>query len=211
MMFTNHNSQKSYIQNIVKNSDNFRAMPFSLAARVVPPIRQEGALQQKEREAAAVAEAATKTKSMKWGEPIWNLFHTMAEKVREEKFPAIRAELLNIIYSICLNLPCPDCANHATQFLNNNNFNRIQTKSQLREFFFRFHNEVNQRKHFPLFPRTELENKYSVMNFGIVLRVFMYHFQDKHKSVRMIANDFHRGNIAERLKLWFNANIQSFI
>ena len=87
------------------------------------------------------------TKKMDWGEPTWFLFHTLAEKVKEEEFQNIRVELLNIIYSICSNLPCPVCSTHAKQHLNGTNFNNIQTKQQLKDFFFHFHNIVNQRKY----------------------------------------------------------------
>jgi hypothetical protein len=73
----------------------------------------------------------TKPKKMKWGEPTWYLFHALAEKVKEDRFQAIRGELLNTIYVICKNLPCPLCANHATQYMNAINFNTIQTKKDL--------------------------------------------------------------------------------
>ena len=45
---------------------------------------------------------------VKWGEPTWYLFHTLAEKINDESFPTIREELLNVFYSICSNLPCPE-------------------------------------------------------------------------------------------------------
>ena len=47
-----------------------------------------------------------KQKPMKWGEPIWFFFHTIAEKVKNESFPYVKQDLLNIIYNVCVNLPC---------------------------------------------------------------------------------------------------------
>lgn len=149
-------------------------------------------------------------KKMKWGEPTWFLFHTIAEKVKSEYFSQIRKELFEIIIIICRNLPCPDCAEHATTYTNNINFNNIQTKEQLKDMLWTFHNSVNQRKMFPQFPREELDSKYSNANTIAILKNFMVHFQDKHASIRMIANDFFRNNIAEQLKKWFNNNIQYF-
>lgn len=149
-------------------------------------------------------------KKMKWGEPIWNLFHVLAEKVKESDFQLIRSELLNVIYTICSNLPCPDCANHAIQYLNDIHYKNIQTKEQLKNMLFRFHNEVNSRKQFPLFPREQLEEKYSNYALFPVLHQFMVVFQDKHKSIRMIADDFHRTKVAKSLKEWFNNHISSF-
>jgi hypothetical protein len=101
------------------------------------------------------------TKKMEWGEPTWFLFHTLAEKIKEEEFQNIRVEFLNIIYSICSNLPCPICSTHAKKHLNSTNFNNIQTKQQLKDFFFHFHNTVNQRKNYLLFDYQNINEKYS--------------------------------------------------
>jgi len=149
-------------------------------------------------------------KKMKWGEPTWYLLHCLAEKVKENVFDSIRVELLNLIYTICSNLPCPDCASHATEYLNHINYKNIQTKSQLKQVLYNFHNTINAKKKMEIFPRQELEYKYQHMQFIPVIHTFMIHFQDKHKSVRMIANDFHRSRIAEQIKIWFNNNIKNF-
>ena len=149
-------------------------------------------------------------KKMKWGEPFWFLFHTMAEKVKEEIFPSVREELLNLIYTICINLPCPDCSSHATQYLNGINFKRIQSKSELKEMLFVFHNTVNAKKKMPLFPREELDTKYSKAQMIPILNHFMVHFRNKKSSIQMIANDFHRERIFKELQNWFNANIYIF-
>jgi len=150
-------------------------------------------------------------KKMSWGEPTWALFHVLAEKVKDEDFPAIRAELLEVIYAICSNLPCPDCANHAAMYLNEIRYKNIQTKEQLKNMLWTFHNIVNKKKDFPLFPREQLETKYAAYPLIPTLHAFMVKFQDKHRSIRMIADDFHRSKIAERLKKWFNERISSFV
>jgi hypothetical protein len=154
--------------------------------------------------------SATTTKKMRWGEPTWFLFHTLAEKVKEDRFLQIRMELLNVINTICNNLPCPNCAQHASEYMNNLNFNAIQTKQQLKHMLFVFHNEVNKRKGVPLFPETELDAKYSTANLLPILQTFMHHFEDKHYGYRMMASDFSRSNIAANLKQWFAKNINSF-
>jgi len=155
--------------------------------------------------------SAPASKKMKWGEPTWYLFHTLAEKVKEDQFPRIRAELLNIINTICINLPCPMCAQHATQYMNGLNFNAIQTKQQLKQMLFVFHNEVNKRKNVPLFPESELDAKYSAANLLPILQTFIYHFEDKHIGYRMMASDFSRTNASANIKMWFKTNINSFV
>jgi len=150
-------------------------------------------------------------KKMSWGEPTWSLLHVLAEKVKDEEFPAIRTELLEVIYAICSNLPCPDCANHAAMYLNDIRYKHIQTKEQLKTMLWTFHNTVNKKKNFPLFPRDQLETKYAAYPFIPTLHAFMVKFQDKHRSIRMIADDFHRSKIADKLKKWFNERISSFV
>ncbi len=152
----------------------------------------------------------TKPKKMKWGEPTWYLFHALAEKVKEDRFQAIRTELLNTIYVICKNLPCPMCANHATQYMNAINFNTIQTKKDLIDLLWNFHNEVNKRKNFAVFPYEELSEKYSRANLINIIQVFMVHFKDKHASLRMIADDMYRQQISTKMQDWFRKNIQNF-
>jgi hypothetical protein len=151
-----------------------------------------------------------KKKGMKWAQPTWFLFHTLAEKIREDSFPIIRTELLNIIYTICCNLPCPDCAKHARAYMDGVNFDAIQTREHLRIMLHRFHNEVNKRKGYPQFPYEEVGPKYSAANTVNIIHYFMPFFEDKHASLRMIADDLHRARIAVQMKAWFNKNIGYF-
>ena len=39
-----------------------------------------------------------------WGPCTWYLFHTLAEKVKEESFPLIKDSLISLIIRICSNL-----------------------------------------------------------------------------------------------------------
>lgn len=150
-------------------------------------------------------------KKVKWGEPFWNLFHVLSEKIIvDEGFLWKKQQFLNIIFLICKNLPCPDCATHATNYLNGVNFDAIRTKEQLKDFFYNFHNQVNARRGAPIYPRHQLDEKYSKGVTLNILKEFMIHFENKHKSIHMISNDFHRGGVAVVLKKWFNENIEIF-
>jgi len=154
--------------------------------------------------------SVTSTKKMKWGEPTWYLFHTLAEKVREENFQQIKNGLLELITSICKNLPCPVCTEHATNYIQTTNIKRIQTKTQLKEFLFNFHNSVNKRKDFPIFLIEELQPKYSSANTIAIIYNFINAFQDKHYGPRMIANDMFRNRLVETIKKWITENIRYF-
>ena len=48
-----------------------------------------------------------------WGPCTWYLFHTLAEKVKDEQFLKLKNGFISIIKRICSNLPCPECAEHA--------------------------------------------------------------------------------------------------
>jgi hypothetical protein len=149
-------------------------------------------------------------KKMKWGEPTWFLFHTLAEKVKAEYFSLVRTELLNNIYAICKNLPCPNCASHATQYLNGINFNTIRTKEDLKLMLFHFHNNVNEKKGLPIFYLVDLNEKYSKAVTLNIINNFIMHFRDKHKSIRMISDDLYRQRLSGLLMNWFSSNMKYF-
>ena len=117
-------------------------------------------------------ETVQKESKMVWGKPTWYMLHTMAEKIKVEHFPRLRLELLNIIVRICNNLPCPDCANHATAYMNRMNFDNIQTKEQLKLMLYQFHNHVNTKKNYPLFPMNQLDSTYQQANTTNIITNF---------------------------------------
>lgn len=147
---------------------------------------------------------------VKWGEPTWFLFHTLSVKIKDSEFPKIRPSLLNYMYAICINLPCPDCANHAKAYLDGVNFNSIQTKEQMKRLFYDFHNEVNRRKGYPIFPYDELDEKYSKAITENIIVNFMAHFSDRNRSIKLMATDLYRQQLCKVLKEWFNEHITAF-
>jgi len=149
-------------------------------------------------------------KKIKWGEPFWNLFHVLAEKVKDNDFPHIRAGLLNLIFTICSNLPCPDCTQHAVSYLNGINFNTIQTKEQFRDMLYHFHNAVNIRKGYPIYPKERLEEKYKLGNLIPIIEEFMRHFLAKPTSFRLIADDLQRKRVSHSIKEWFINHMYAF-
>jgi len=146
----------------------------------------------------------------RWGPAVWFLFHTLAHKIKDDEFQNIKIELLDLIKAVCRNLPCPTCAQHATEYLQRLNYHSIRNKDDLKRFLFIFHNDVNYRKQLPLFLLDELETKYSSANTLNIIRNFIEVFQYKNKSFHMIANDMQRQRQADLLKTWFNNNIQCF-
>jgi len=149
-------------------------------------------------------------KTMAWGQPTWFLFHTLAHKVKTDTFVTIRKQLLDVIYTISINLPCPTCAEHAKRYLDGINFQNIQTQEQLKRMLFDFHNSVNSLKKYPVFLYADLDDKYTHAITRNIMLNFMSHFEKKTKSIRLIADDMHRQRIVAILKSWFSDNLKWF-
>lgn len=146
---------------------------------------------------------------MTWGKPTWFLFHTLAEKVIESRFLEIRTGLLDIVYSICLNLPCPKCAEHAKSHLNAINFNKIRTKEDFKMLFFDFHNYVNSNKGYPIYKYEDL-TKYETAITKNIIHNFFIEYNKKSRNIKYLTDDLYRERLASSLKKWFSANINYF-
>jgi hypothetical protein len=118
--------------------------------------------------------------------------------------------LLNIIYMIVSNLPCPICSNHGKSFLNSVNFNTITNKERLKHMLFDFHNLVNSRKKYAIFTYEELDAKYSKAVIINIIHNFMAHFTKKSGNIHLIADDIHRKRMVSDIKDFFISNLNYF-
>ena len=146
----------------------------------------------------------------RWGPSTWFLFHTLAHKIHAVDFELVRVELLDIIKTVCKFLPCPTCAQHATEYTQNLNASNIRSKDDLKMYLFKFHNDVNTRRGRETFSLNDLDSKYGSANTVNVIKNFLAVFQYKSGSFNMIANDMQRQRQTELIKAWFNNNIQRF-
>jgi len=155
-------------------------------------------------------ETVVHSKAMKWGEPTWFLFHTLSVKIKEEEFARVKDDLLSMVYSICVNLPCPICSDHAKEYLKNINFRAIQNKTQLIDFFHQFHNTVNKRKQKESFPRDQVEDKYSKAYTQNIFLYFQQGFQDKSFNPKHISDQYIRQRVLSKFNEWFYKNAHAF-
>lgn len=147
---------------------------------------------------------------MRWGAPTWTLFHTIPEKLTNKTFVENKASIIQLITTICNNLPCPSCSQHATQYMMKVNFNAIHTVEDLKKMLYIFHNNVNERKRYAEYPYDNLTDKYSVLDFNQVVNQFMFHFQKKTYAVNLIAQQISRQKQVVIVKQWFTNNIHLF-
>ena len=110
-----------------------------------------------------------------WGTYTWILFHWMAEQIKDEYFNQERDALLTFIVKICSMLPCPNCRNHAREYLKHTSINLITTKDDFRYYLFHFHNSVNLRSKKEYQSHTILE-KFKVVNFNLLFKSWNHHF-----------------------------------
>lgn len=143
-----------------------------------------------------------------WGPPVWTLFHLFAEKVKDNNFNLIKNELMQIIIQICKHLPCPECAQHATQFWLKVNIYTINTKEDLKKVLFTFHNVVNKRKHKPYYNYDHLD-KYKELQLTPCYIKFNKTF-NTHGNMNLITDSFHRQRLLIQIKKWMFQNITSF-
>jgi len=147
---------------------------------------------------------------VKWGPAVWFFLHTVSVKIKDEHFQSLRTDLLSHIYSICINLPCPECSNHAKAYLDNINFNTIQTKNDLKKMLWAFHNSVNQRKGYPFFAFEQVDETFSKAITNNIFINFIAHFSDRNRSLKLLPTDLHRSRLCNTLKIWLNTNINAF-
>ena len=139
---------------------------------------------------------------MKWGPPVWFFFHTLAEKVHASKFEDLKPDIMDIIRSVCNTLPCPICAEHATNYMKKIHDSSIQSKDDLKLMLFQFHNEVNKRKGYQEFPLNELNKSDKPLKI---------HCLFKHKGRNEIISKISRYLIKERKKIKRNIFIYIFL
>lgn len=152
----------------------------------------------------------TSKTDISWGESYWFFFHTMAEKIKPENYLQYRNHMFGIVKEVCNNLPCPDCAKHATTYIQKINVNSLKTKEDFVMCLFEFHNSVNRRKKFPIFTLNELLQKYSKANFKKIINYFMYYYRMEYRSIRMIADTMHRQRSATNIFKWLQSNFHLF-
>lgn len=143
-----------------------------------------------------------------WGPPVWNFLHTIAAKIKEDKFTVVAPQLFFYIQKICANLPCPECSQHAKTFLGKLNFRKIVTKLDLMRVLCIFHNSVNRRKAKPIYSFEGLD-KYSKNNLIQAYNQFIFVFNTK-GNMKLLADSFQRKLIVQQFRNWFIQNLQNF-
>lgn len=140
-----------------------------------------------------------------WGPPVWTLFHTLSAQLENDD---LIYPLFMYIQRVCKFLPCPECSQDATIFLQKVKLNDIKTADDLSKTLYLFHNHVNRKKHKALFNYSELV-KYKSYNLIRVFQSFTRVYNTR-GNMRLIADEFQRNMVIAEFKQWIGTNITSF-
>ena len=152
------------------------------------------------------------TKSV-WGPCVWYLFHTMSYHIKDTnaiEFEKTKTEFVKFAFRIATNLPCPECSQHATQYVSRINPASIKTKEQLKDVFIDFQNAVNRRKGKPVFTREEAYAKYKTANVRLVIEYFFQIYGKKTVNVKLMVNNFHKDILLSEFRAWVTQNTGMF-
>ena len=144
-------------------------------------------------------------KKRDWGNAVWLLFHTLAEKIKEEHTSELPL-LVSHITSICNNLPCPDCQEHASKTMNIVNKTAIaSSKEALIDFLWKFHNDVNKRTKTTYYPKESLD-KYKTANTHSVVKHFIAIMSATSNNEKTMLHGFHRSLYMKQFIDYVNKN-----
>jgi hypothetical protein len=134
--------------------------------------------------------------------------HTLAEKIKPSSYPIAGKQVINFIILICRNLPCPECSQHAKEFWAKVKIQNINSKQDLINLLFVFHNTVNKRRRVASF---KYENLSYYKGRGVIetFNIFARNFTTR-GNMNLINESFHRNMMLANLRSWLMNNIQHF-
>ncbi len=150
-----------------------------------------------------------KDNNMEWGYYTWLLFHTLAEKIKEEEFDKEKNNLIFFVKGISSVLPCPDCSNHANHLLKYYNYKYINNKEDFKKFIFEFHNIVNQRKKIKTENISILDTYKNAILYKIVY-AWDFYFNVKGVNSKLLAENMNRNRVKKNFIKYINDNKHKF-
>jgi|APSaa5957512493_1039668.scaffolds.fasta_scaffold78847_1 hypothetical protein len=145
-----------------------------------------------------------------WGTITWYFFHTLAEKIKEESFAIKKNELLKLIFSICNNLPCPECQAHAVAIMKNIKPNSINTKEDLQKMLWNFHNFVNKRRRVKQYDFDHCKETFSKAKLNVIEKNFYMVMSQNYQIMKLMGESFKRSRNIESVKKWMRENYEHF-
>lgn len=148
-------------------------------------------------------------KKKEWGNAVWLLFHTLAEKLKPE-YKTELTVLVSHITNICNNLPCPECKEHASKIMAQANITSITaTQDALIQFLWQFHNYVNVRIKTAPYPKESLTT-YKRANTLLVIKHFISIMSATSNNEKTMLHGFHRTIYIKKFVEYINNNCHKY-
>lgn len=145
-----------------------------------------------------------------WGPLIWRFLHVLSIKIKESEFFINKEKIINLVLSVCDNLPCPSCASHARGYLKKINFINIKTKEHLIVSIWKMHNEVNKANKKPSYDYDKLINSYQDYNFEKCAINFFKAIQQMNYGDKMMIYSFQRRQFIKKYVSTIRDNLHWF-
>ena len=146
--------------------------------------------------------------SKQWGTPTWYFFHTLAEHVDADFYKHNRTKFRQYITMICNCLPCPECSEHAKQYIKYNMIeSKIMEKEDFKMFLLNFHNNVNMRKNQPQFTNINQYRSFKLIDkYNDFKRIYL-----RNSGLnRSFCDSLQRRNIIKTLEEFLKSNLTYF-
>ena len=127
-----------------------------------------------------------------WGNITWKLFHTLAQKIDENKFIKVKDLVIEVIVDTCKNLPCPICQKDATNLINKSYLNKITSKIYLIEFLRQLHNIVNIKLHKKTMTQNDIGDMYVSTNFYNIIQEFIRIYSISYHNLKLNKSDYQK-------------------
>tara|TARA_B100000424_G_C22867526_1_gene462040 strand:- start:173 stop:622 length:450 start_codon:yes stop_codon:yes gene_type:complete len=147
--------------------------------------------------------------SKNWGQATWLFLHSLSYKIKDDKFLEHKNEIIEIFAKICASLPCPDCQEHAKNYVIKNDLNKINSKNDFIEMLWVFHNIVNKRQGKKEFPYKSLiiYNKTIFIN---VCQNFINIYNRPINNQRLLLNSMGRDRVTKHVISFVTKNKDIF-
>lgn len=145
-----------------------------------------------------------------WGPCVWKTIHSLTVKIKDSHFNDKKKELIDLIFKICSNLPCPMCSEHCRGLLKKYKILHVKTKEELINIMFKIHNDVNIRLKKPLFKYEEVIPLYKSYNLKEILNDYYNKTIESRFAEKMMLYNFHKMEFLKYFKKYVLNNIQYF-
>ena len=142
-----------------------------------------------------------------WGPPTWLFLHTFIEKMNEKFYKNNIIKVIGLIKNVCHNLPCSYCDIHSRSYLKHLTPKAVPTKTHMKQFLFKFHNDVNKRIHKPQFTNFEQYKRAKLEN---IFQNFNNHYPHTSALSKRFISGITRKRIVKKIRTFLLDNSRHF-